>query len=134
MVFQGTVLRPGLWNIMYEDAKDPITKCEFTEVVYADDLNAFRAFDKSIPNDVFRFQMHRCQGELREWGRNNQIEFDPAKESMHVVGRQDAEGSNFKIVGVQFDCKRLMGGRSGRNSAGSFVEIWEFVARPTFFL
>ena len=27
---------------------------------------------------------------------------------MHVVGRRDSEGENFKILGIQFDCKLLM--------------------------
>ena len=51
-----------------------------------------------------------CQEELHSWGRSNQIQLDPSKESMHVVARRDAQGPDFKILGVEFDCKLLMGG------------------------
>ena len=49
-----------------------------------------------------------CQSELHAWGRENQVQFDPAKESMHVIGRHDAAGPDFKIMGIHFDCKLLM--------------------------
>ena len=107
-VYQGTVLGPGLWNIMYEDARLAIAFWRFIEIVYADDLNAFRAFDISVPNETLFEQASHCQRELHQWGRCNQIAFDPGKESMHVVGRQGAEGSNFKILGLEFDVKLLM--------------------------
>ena len=40
MVFQGTVWGPPLWNNFYADSAKPIRKQEFTEIVFADDLNA----------------------------------------------------------------------------------------------
>ena len=52
MVFQGTVLGPGLWNIMYEDARHAIASNDFIEIVFADDLNAFRAFATGVPNSI----------------------------------------------------------------------------------
>ena len=36
MVFQGTVLGPSLWNVMYEDTRIPMNQQRYTEVVYAD--------------------------------------------------------------------------------------------------
>ena len=44
MVYQGTVLGPPLWNIFFKDARSAIRAHRFTEIVYADDLNAFRAY------------------------------------------------------------------------------------------
>ena len=44
MVFQGTVWGPPLWNTFYEDARKAINEMMYTEIVYADDLNAFRLF------------------------------------------------------------------------------------------
>ena len=105
MVFQGTVLGPGLWNVMYEDAREPIAKCSFTEIVYADDLDAFRASRSDVGNSVLIGEMQGCQKEFRSWGACSQVEFDPGKESMHVVARQHAQGGSFKILGVKFDCK-----------------------------
>ena len=40
MVFQGTVWGPPLWNSFYEDSRRPIQKCDFHEIIFADDLNA----------------------------------------------------------------------------------------------
>ena len=42
MIFQGTVWGPTLWNIFYEDARRAINEVFFKEVIYADDLNAYR--------------------------------------------------------------------------------------------
>ena len=44
MVFQGTVTGPMLWNLFFEDARHAINECFFKEIIYADDLNAFRIF------------------------------------------------------------------------------------------
>ena len=108
MVYQGTVLGPALWNLMYEDARLAIAACGFTEVVYADDLNSWRAFATRVCNSVLLGEAKQCQAQLHSWGRANQIQFDPAKESIHVVARRDAHGADFKILGVEFDCKLLM--------------------------
>ena len=42
MVFQGTVWGPPLWNTHYADSKRPIRKTWFQEIVFADDLNAWK--------------------------------------------------------------------------------------------
>ena len=44
MVFQGTVTGPTLWNLFFGDSREAINECFYTEVVYADDLNAYRVF------------------------------------------------------------------------------------------
>ena len=44
MIYQGTVWGPWLWNIFYEDARLALHFASFLEVVFADDLNAFRPF------------------------------------------------------------------------------------------
>ena len=45
MVFQGTVIGPDLWNLFFEDARLAINEWHYTEVAYADDLNAYRVFN-----------------------------------------------------------------------------------------
>ena len=47
MVYQGTVTGPTLWNSFFEDARQSLNDCLYTEVVYADDLNAYRVFPAS---------------------------------------------------------------------------------------
>ena len=50
-----------------------------------------------------------CQKELHKWGRANQVQFDPGKESIHVVSHHAPAGNNFKILGLDFDCRLVMG-------------------------
>ena len=81
----------------------------FLEVVFADDLNAFRSFPLAIPNTELTNESRKCQQELHAWGRASQVEFDPKKESIHVVSHFCPEGKNFKILGLDFDCRLTMG-------------------------
>ena len=106
--FQGTVLGPPLWNIFFCDAVDAIHNAGFQDIVYADDLNAFRIFDSDVDNTKVIEECQLCQTELHTWGRANAVAFDPAKESMHVLSRTCPEGDAFKILGVIFDCKLIM--------------------------
>jgi hypothetical protein len=50
MVYQGTVLGPQLWNLFFEDACRAIQEFMFQEVVFADDLNAY----KVVPSTLLR--------------------------------------------------------------------------------
>ena len=77
MVFQGTVLGPILWNVMYEDSRLPLVQQNFTDVVYADDLNGFKEYDRSVPDGTLLDDAKKCQEELHTWGQANQIIFDP---------------------------------------------------------
>eukprot|EP00972_Heterocapsa_arctica_P056509 8339461-Heterocapsa_arctica.AAC.1 len=80
MVFQGTVWGPPLWNAFFEDARVPINACGFNEIVYADDLNAFRPFPLAVSNEVVLDHVARCQQRLHTWGEANSVDFDPGKE------------------------------------------------------
>ena len=44
VVYQGTVTGPMLWNLFLEDAREAINERFYTEVTFADDLNAYRIF------------------------------------------------------------------------------------------
>ena len=52
--------------------------------------------------------MGACQNALHSWGRANQVSFDSAKESKHILSRSRSLGGNFKLLGVSFDSKLLM--------------------------
>ena len=108
MVFQGTVWGPPLWNVFFEDARVPINASGFNEIVYADDLNAFRSFPLAVCNADVMGHIMRCQESLHTWGGANGVEFDPGKESCHVVSRSDPHGPDFRILGVMYDTKLLM--------------------------
>ena len=108
MIYQGTVWGPWLWNLFYEDARLALHVHNFLEVVFADDLNAFRAFPWNAPNCSLMEANKACQAELHAWGKANQVEFDPKKESIHVISHLCPQGDNFKILGINFDCRLTM--------------------------
>ena len=103
MVYQGTVLGPPLWNIYYADAATAVKVHRFLEIIFADDLNCYKDFGLSVPNSELHVQMRHCQSEFHKWGRANQVNFDPRKESMHVLALHGGEGPNFPLLGVPFD-------------------------------
>ena len=108
MVFQGTVWGPQFWNAFFADARQATRAKGFEEEVYADDLNAFKAFDVKTPNEDLWGEALDCQQETHKWGEANQASFDPEKESIHVVSHRHAEGEDFKVLGVRFDCALAM--------------------------
>ena len=89
MVYQGTVLGPQLWNLFFEDAATAIREYMFEEVVHADDLNAYKELLGSTANEKSIEAVDKVQAELHAWGEANQVVFDPAKESKHVLSRTD---------------------------------------------
>ena len=103
MVYQGTVLGPPLWNIYYADAALAVNLHGFLEIIFADDLNSFKDFGVQTPNSELQAEMDQCQQELHKWGNANQVSFDPAKESKHILALHGGEGANFRLLGVPFD-------------------------------
>ena len=79
MIYQGTVWGAWFWNLFYEDARFALLVHEFQEIVFADDLNAFRAFPLQTLNHDLFIASQTCQAELHSWGAANQIELDSAK-------------------------------------------------------
>ena len=113
MVYQGTVLGPVLWNAFFADAAEAVRIADFNEVVFADDLNAFREFDRCTPTAHVESCLNLCQSTLHDWGKANQVSFDAAKESMHVIARSRRDipedlAENFRILGVLFDTRLTM--------------------------
>ena len=97
MIYQGTVWGPWLWNIFYEDARLALQVASFLEVVFADDLNAFRPFPLKTPNEAVIRTAEECQQELHKWGRANQVQFDPGKESLHVISHHCPAGRTLRF-------------------------------------
>ena len=108
MVYQGTVLGPPLWNVFFCEAPLTLAALGFTNAMYADDLNSFKAFDQYHSDFSILSEMKVAQYELHKWGDGNQVTFDPGKESFHILSRQSPLGSDFQLLGIHFDCKLLM--------------------------
>ena len=52
-MFQGTVWGPMLWNVSYADAARAIRLAAYTEIVFADDLNAFKKYDSTVEQSIY---------------------------------------------------------------------------------
>ena len=108
MVFQGTVWGPPLWNSFYADSRRPIQKAGFQEIVFADDLNAWKKYESGTSHEQMLADMKTCQGELHMWGSANSVTFDKSKEGMFVLSRKKPHGESFDLLGIRFDCKLVM--------------------------
>lgn len=67
-VFQVIMLGPPLWNLFFQDARRATQEAAFEEVLYADDLNAFKVFDKSLGNDEILEACKLCRANLHDRG------------------------------------------------------------------
>ena len=68
----------------------------------------FREFEHNVIVDSVITEAKKCQTELHRWSKANQVSFDPAKESVHIVSRAQPHGDPFKLIGVTFDCMLRM--------------------------
>ena len=107
-VFQGVVLGPPLWNTFFSDVADEVRALDFQEVVFADDLNAFKVYGSHVANDTIVADLATCQFACHAWGRANQVEFESSKEHFVVLDRSNPCGDPFKLLGVIFDTKLTM--------------------------
>ena len=65
-------------------------------------------YGKRSKNKTLLKNPHKCQEKLHEWGRANQVEFEPKKETVSIVSRHDPFGPDFKLLGVVFDTSLTM--------------------------
>ncbi len=108
-VFQGTVLGSPLWNLFYVDASFAVQPLGFTDVVFADDFNCYKAFPAGTSVDDILCECRRSQDELHDWGKANSVRFDASKESFHVLHRTHGHGDDFVLLGILFDVELRMG-------------------------
>ena len=60
MVSQGKVWGSTLWNAFFGDCGFAIRACGFDLVVYADDLNAFKFYSRSVTNRAIEADLRKC--------------------------------------------------------------------------
>ena len=107
-----------MWNIYFEDAQHAVRKMHFIETIFADDLNCFKSFDRSIVDTKIYEDLHSCQNGLHKCGEANQVTFDGSKESFHILHPRAPSGNNFRMLGLCFDTKLVM-----RNACYEIVSI-----------
>ncbi len=64
MIFQGTVLGPQLWNLFFADAAKAIKECMYEEVIYADDLNAYKLVPSTTQSNNALLSLSEVQEQL----------------------------------------------------------------------
>jgi len=107
-VFQGTVLGPPLWNVFFADVITSIISPNKGKA-FADDLNAFQSFDRSLHRHVIFNKLRRCQEQIHKWGETNRVEFDPSKEALVILHPYHGYGKTFRLLGLIVDNQLTMG-------------------------
>ena len=74
-----------LWLIFFADAAGAINEADFREIIFADDLNAYRRYLESAWNSTLMRHARKCQQQLHDWGKPNQVEFEPKKETITIM-------------------------------------------------
>ena len=67
MVYQGTVWGPTLWNAFIGDASMGSVSAGYCIVIYADDLNAFTYYSRSLFNHAMEHDLRECQRATHRW-------------------------------------------------------------------
>ena len=65
--------------------------------------NSYIVYNANAQNATINGHVKKCQDEVHEWGRANQVAFDPAKEYSSIISSTNPEGQDFKILGIWFD-------------------------------
>ena len=73
MVFQGIVWGPMLWNLLFGDTAPAVHVVNFVKVIYADNLNAYRVYNRHVSDntilahiDVTQTSLH-SRAKKRAW-------------------------------------------------------------------
>ena len=77
----------------------------FHELIFADDLNAYKLFGHKVENTDILAEAAICQRNLHEWGKANKVAFDGSKEAVAILSRWpgQAHGEDFTLLGTVFD-------------------------------
>ena len=107
-VFQGTVLGPPLWNVFFMPVDAPVHQHYFRAAKFADDLTAYKNFESATRNDEICKRLRDLQESVHEWGSQERVIFDAAKEHFCILHRSDPHGDVFKLLGTMIDPKLVM--------------------------
>ena len=79
-----------------------------SEVLFADDLSAFKKFALDVATDDVIEDLQRCRREVHRWGNRNRVVFDAGKEHLAIIHPSRGFGNSFKLLGCMIDVKLHM--------------------------
>ena len=66
-----------------------------------------KAYSNTTSSETVISDLCSCQSAVHQWGQQNHVMFDPAKEETRILGTQGI-GDPFRLLGVLVDVKLLM--------------------------
>ncbi len=75
----------------------------FEECVFADDLTAWRAFNRPMPDESFMKRGRFCQDVMHQRGAANQVMLEPTKECITVLPTTAPAQTSFRLLGIPLD-------------------------------
>lgn len=102
-VYQGTVLGCVLWNVFFADVIGAARLHGGSEIMFADDLNIFKIFDRHAADDDIGATLARTRQRVHKWGSLHRVAFDPQKESIAIIHPLLHSQAEFKLLGILFD-------------------------------
>ena len=97
-----------LWHAIVSYAACAEKKLRGKSSIFADDLNVFQEFDRTIANEQCKKVMYDCRLKVHNWGKVNRVVFDADKEHVIILHPLQGEGDPFKLLGCLVDLKLTM--------------------------
>ena len=92
----------------FADARFEAQEKGYDDTFFAGDLNLCHDFPSSTSNEAIHEGLETCQKALHTREERNQVLFDAAKESKHVLHRRRPAGDSFWVLSVLWDLKLTM--------------------------
>jgi hypothetical protein len=92
----------------------PVHQHYFRAAKFADDLTAYNNFENATKNDEICKRLRDLQESVHEWGTQERVIFDAAKEHFCILHRSDPHGDVFKLLGTMIDPKLVMEDEANR--------------------
>ena len=108
MMFQGTVLGPLVWVLFSLDLPEFITLQGAVVELFADDLTVFKCFPRHTEAPIILDELRGCQAQAHQWGKLNQAQFAPSKESFVTISSTQPAGATFRLLGPMIDNRLRM--------------------------
>eukprot|EP00969_Alexandrium_andersonii_P217566 9610548-Alexandrium_andersonii.AAC.1 len=81
-----------MWNLFFANARLVIVTPGFSELIFADNLNAFRVLERDCSDTTSFGLIRHCQQQLHAWGAANRATFDVGKDSAHILSHVGGGG------------------------------------------